>query len=75
MSTTDSLTINRLLTEAAERQVSDLHFAVGANPAVRRDGKSETLTNEPPITEEFMKELVEFLFLKINVSISRVLKL
>ncbi len=60
MSTTDSLTINRLLTEAAERQVSDLHFTVGANPAARRDGKLETLNAEPPVTEEFMKGLVEF---------------
>lgn len=61
MSTTDSLTITRILTSAAERQASDVHLTVGNQPMLRRGGKLEPLTEEPVLTPELLLEFVEIL--------------
>jgi len=60
MSTTDNLTITRILTEVAARQASDVHFSVGSQPIIRHDGKLEPLAEELAVTPEFMQELVGF---------------
>lgn len=60
MATTDSLTITRILTAAAERQASDIHLAVGNQPVLRRNGKLESITEEQVLTPEVLLEFVEF---------------
>ncbi len=61
MSTTDNLTISRILTQAAERQVSDIHLSSGNQPVFRRDGKLEVLTQEAVLTPELLGEMVQLL--------------
>ncbi len=61
MSTTDNLTIARILTAAAERQVSDVHLVAGNQPVVRKDGKLETLTQEPVLSPELLQQAIDFL--------------
>ncbi|MFH1112203.1 MAG: ATPase, T2SS/T4P/T4SS family [Patescibacteria group bacterium] len=61
MSTTDNLTITRILTQAAERQVSDVHLSAGNQPVFRRDGKLENLTQEAVLTPELLQEMIHIL--------------
>ncbi len=61
MSTTDNLTIARILTAAAERQVSDIHLMAANQPVVRKDGKLETLTQEPVLSPDLLQQAIDFL--------------
>ncbi|MFA4936790.1 MAG: ATPase, T2SS/T4P/T4SS family [Patescibacteria group bacterium] len=61
MSTTDNLTISRILTQAAERQVSDIHLSAGNQPVFRRDGKLEILNQEEMLTPELLMEMIQIL--------------
>lgn len=58
MSTTDNLTISRILTLGAERQASDIHLSVGNQPVLRRGGKLEVLTGEAVLTPEILQQIV-----------------
>ncbi|MFH1866665.1 MAG: ATPase, T2SS/T4P/T4SS family [Patescibacteria group bacterium] len=61
MSTASSLTINRILTQGAERQVSDIHLSAGNQPVLRRNGKLETLEQEAVLTPELLQEMIQVL--------------
>ncbi len=54
MGSTDSITLNRILTTAAGWHASDLHFVVGTSPVVRVDGKLVTLDDEPMCSADFL---------------------
>jgi len=60
MSTTDTLTINKILNTAAERQATDVHFVVGNYPFIRIKGELETLNQEELITPETMEGIISF---------------
>lgn len=60
MSTTDSLTINRILNTAAESGATDIHFIVGNNPFLRIKGRLEGLTGEDLLTPETLESIVSF---------------
>lgn len=55
MGTTDTITLNRVLTAAAGWQASDIHFVVGNPPTVRVDGQLKILEDEQIVTPEFIE--------------------
>lgn len=61
MGTTDTITLNRILSTAASWRASDLHFIIGNAPTLRVDGKLVTLDDEPPVTPDFMDDIVAIL--------------
>jgi len=61
MATTDTLIINRLLSTAAERKASDMHFVAGSYPALRTSGKLTMLEDEEISTPDFIKQMIDFL--------------
>jgi len=60
MSTTDTLTMNRILNAVAERQATDIHFVVGNHPFLRIKGALQPLEEEELITPETMAGIVNF---------------
>lgn len=60
MSTTDNAIITRILTDAIDRQISDIHLTAGSQPVVRHDGKLETMVEEQVMSAEFLQELLQF---------------
>ncbi len=58
MGATDSIALNRILTQAAGFRASDLHLVIGAQPTVRLDGKLVTLDSEPIVTADFQTAAV-----------------
>lgn len=58
MGTTDTITLNRILSTAASWHASDLHFIIGNAPTLRVDGKLVTLEDEQPISPDFMEDTV-----------------
>lgn len=60
MSTTDTLTINRILNAVAEKRASDIHFVVGNYPFFRIKGELETLNQEELITPETMEGILAY---------------
>ncbi len=60
MTTTENLTINRLLNTLAERGATDAHFIVGNNPYLRIDGQLVPLSEEEVINPEFLDSLISF---------------
>ncbi len=61
MGTTDTITLNRILSTAASWRASDLHFIVGSAPILRVDGRLVTLDDEPPVSPDFMDDIVAIL--------------
>jgi twitching motility protein PilT len=59
MATTDALTLERILTTAAEYQASDVHLTVGTPPMLRVDGKLVALEQEGIVTPDILSALVE----------------
>lgn len=59
MGTTDSITLNRILTTAAGWHASDVHFVVGNQPTVRIDGKLQVLPDEQIVTPDFIAAVVK----------------
>ncbi len=47
-----SLTIAKLLTDAAKRKASDIHLVAGSPPTLRVDGALVELADQPPVTKE-----------------------
>ncbi len=58
MGATDSIALNRILTQAAGFRASDLHLVIGTQPTVRLDGKLVTLDTEPIVTADFQNSSV-----------------
>lgn len=59
MATTDALTLERILTTAAEYQASDVHLTLGTPPMLRVDGKLVALEQEGIVTPDVLTALVE----------------
>lgn len=62
MSTTETITLNRILTNAASWHASDMHFVLGSQPLVRVDGKLLTMEDEA-IFDQAMIEAIVNIFL------------
>ncbi|HBV02115.1 MAG TPA: hypothetical protein DEB69_01690 [Candidatus Komeilibacteria bacterium] len=60
MTTTENLTINRILNAVAERKATDVHFVVGNNPIIRINGQLTDLADEEVINPEFLESLINF---------------
>ncbi|MFA6304456.1 MAG: ATPase, T2SS/T4P/T4SS family [Patescibacteria group bacterium] len=60
MSTTDTITLNKILNTVAERQASDIHFVVGNYPFLRIKGSLVPLLEEELITPDIMKGIMDF---------------
>ncbi len=59
MQTTQNITLKRLLAQAAEREVSDLHLIVGNKPVMRIDDELVTLDGEDVITQDFVSSIID----------------
>lgn len=57
MKTSLNLIIARILTTAAKRRASDIHFSLGSPPILRIDNNLVELTEENLVTKEFLDEL------------------
>lgn len=60
MSTTETLTINRILNTVAERGATDIHFVIGNYPYLRVRDKLTPLTEEELINPEMMESIINF---------------
>jgi len=60
MSTTDTITINRILNTVAERKATDIHFVVGNYPFLRIKGSLVPMEGEQLITPEVMRGIMNF---------------
>lgn len=58
MGSTDTITLNRILTTAASWHASDLHLLVGSAPVIRVEGKLKTLEDEQIVTADFLEAAV-----------------
>jgi len=58
MGATDSITLQRILSSAAELGASDLHFVVGTQPTIRVDGKLTAMTDQGMVTPDFLESVV-----------------
>lgn len=54
-----SILLNRILSEAAKKQATDLHLTVGSSPILRVDGQLITMTKEEIITSEILNKIIE----------------
>jgi len=59
MEVTFNIAINKILTAAARRRASHIHFTVGAYPVLRIDDNLVELQDEPIITSSFLKQLAD----------------
>jgi len=60
MSTTETLTINRILNTVAERRATDIHFVIGNYPYIRIAGELLPLADEELINPEAMQSIINF---------------
>lgn len=58
MSATETAILQKIITNLAGQQVSDLHLRAGSQPVVRRDGELEVMTNEEIITPDFLEAVL-----------------
>lgn len=49
---------NALLTRVAAEKASDLHLTVGEPPTLRKSGALVSITDQPPLTQGFVEEVV-----------------
>lgn len=56
--TTQTLSLNRLLGSVIQLNASDLHIGVGLNPSLRIDGSLRPVTTVPKLTESNVESLV-----------------
>lgn len=54
-----SIVLNRILTEAAKKNASSMHLAVGSLPVVRVNNELNTLENESIITAELIDKIID----------------
>jgi len=60
MSTTETLTINRILNTIAERGATDAHFVIGNYPYLRVQEQLTPLTEEELINPQIMESVINF---------------
>lgn len=60
MSTTETLTINRILNTVAERGATDVHFVIGNYPYLRINDALTPLTEEGLINPQSMESIINF---------------
>lgn len=58
MSATEIAILQKILTNLAGQQISDLHLRAGSQPVVRRDGELEVMSQEDIITPEFLEAVL-----------------
>ena len=58
MQASEKIFLDKILATGAEYKASDFHFSVGNPPILRVDGKLIPLTNEPILTQDFLKDFV-----------------
>lgn len=61
MSATDTAIFQKILTNAAASDISDMHLKAGSQPVIRVDGSLKLLTEEAVITEEFLESNIAWL--------------
>src|SRR3990167_139701 len=54
-----SILLNRILSEMAKKNGSDLHLAVGSAPMIRVDGKFTAPINQEMMTSEMLGKITE----------------
>jgi len=54
-----SILLNRILSEMAKKNGSDLHLAVGSPPMIRVDGKFAVLADQEMMTSEILNKITE----------------
>ena len=54
-----SIFLNRILTEMAKKNASDLHLTVGNLPIMRIDNQLSSLSGEEIITSEILSKITE----------------
>jgi len=54
-----NILFNRLLSETAKRQASDLHLSAGSVPVIRKDGRLIKLTQEKIIEQETLSQIIK----------------
>lgn len=59
METGEKIVLDKILSTGAEYKASDFHLSVGNPPILRVDGKLVPLVNEPVVTPDFMKSIVD----------------
>lgn len=62
----DRSELNQILSKCMEESASELHLSVGANPAVRKQGKIFFLTDLPRVTQEDMADILSNLLNDIH---------
>lgn len=67
MSSLSSVVIQALLTSALERGCSDIYFAPGNHPILRRDGRLEPMGDQMVINPEAMDDLLVFFLSSVEV--------
>ena len=74
-----SILLNRILSEAAKRKVSDLHLTVGSLPMARIDNQLAPFTESEILTKEILDKIIDSLLndkekelLKLNKSVATV---
>lgn len=60
MSVTETAILQKILTNLAGQQISDLHLRAGSQPVARRDGELEVLQQEEIVTPEFLEAVLGF---------------
>lgn len=59
MDTSLSLIITRIITTAAKRRASDIHFSIGSKPILRIDDKLVELSPEDIVTDDFLSKFID----------------
>jgi len=59
MDTTLTLIITRIITTAAKRKASDIHFSIGSKPIVRIDDQLVEIDEEEIVTDDFLRKFID----------------
>ncbi|MFH1233176.1 MAG: ATPase, T2SS/T4P/T4SS family [Patescibacteria group bacterium] len=62
-----SIYLNRILTEAAKNNASELHLVVGSLPMARAGSKFATLENEEIVTTELLNKIIEIILSQAEI--------
>ncbi len=64
-----NILFNRLLSETAKRQASDLHLSAGSVPAVRKDGRLIKLEQEKIVEQEALNQIIKSFLNEENLKV------
>jgi len=59
MDTTLTLIVTRIISTAAKRRASDIHFSIGSKPILRIDDQLQEMSEEDIMTEEFLRKFID----------------